>query len=142
MNEAEYEKAIETLSILIEGMGAGIAAWGVINLIEAYRDETANKEVAGEYRRRISQINSRVQRLTRSRDTGKISKTRYQRRLARYEAEQTALLTELAGMDAEIKARKKEGLQQIVRGASFTGAAPLVCDTDTFTAVTGGTAQP
>ncbi len=132
MDNAEYEKAIDTLSILIEGMGAGIAAWGVINLIEAYNDETAKKEVAGEYRRRISKINSRVQRLTRSRDTGKISNTRYQRRLARYETEQTALLTELAGWGAEIEARKKEGLQQIVRGAAFAGTAPHLRSIESF----------
>lgn len=42
----DYDKALETVSILVAALGAGLAVWGIINLVEAYKSERPKEQKA------------------------------------------------------------------------------------------------
>lgn len=119
-----FENAVDTLEILVSELGAGLAAWGVINLTEAYGAEAAKKETARDYCRRIEGLDTDLQRVSDDYAAEKIPFARYYALSAEYEAEQNELFEALYGLDAEIAAQKQYGLNRILQGAGFAAIAP------------------
>jgi len=106
MEEKFFENACETLSILVTALGAGLAAWGIINLLETYEVGAARDEIAGEYRQRIDELELSARRISDDYAAGKIPFERYYALCAEYDAEQNELLDALHSLDADIAAQK------------------------------------
>lgn len=121
-----FENAVDTLEILVAELGAGLAACGVINLLEAYEVEAAKKEIARDYCRRIDELETVLQRVSDDYAADKIPFERYYALCAEYDAEQNELFEALYGLDAEIAAQKQRGLNQILQGAGFATIAPAL----------------
>lgn len=132
MKPYDYDEAIETLSVLTNALGTGLAVWGVVGLLDAYSEEAEQKETAELIQNRIVELDGRLKRLDMDRAAGKISVSRYARLYADYEAEQSGLIETLDAMREEIDAQKKQGLRQIMGGAGIAALAPLVGDLDSF----------
>lgn len=126
-----YGEAVETLEILVSSLGAGLAAWGVINLLESY-DTTESDKIAEGYRSRLNEIDLRLQRLFEDKATGKITPAQYKEICAVYDAEQDELWIALHRLERETEVRKQQGVAQIMQGARFAATAPAFRDTAMF----------
>ena len=126
MNKENLENAVDTLSVLVSGLGAGIGVWGIINLIEAYEQEAEFEQLTEEYRHRISEINVLLEQLYTDNAVGKIHNARFQKLSAQYEAEQIECYEAIAELKADIAEQKKQGLEQLLSGADIAGIAPLI----------------
>jgi hypothetical protein len=127
MTDNFYGEAVETLQILVSSLGAGLAAWGVINLLEIY-DTTERDEIAENYRQRMKEIDLLLQQLFEDKATGRITPAQYKADCAVYDAEMDELWEALHQLGRETEARKRQGLAQIMRGASLAAIAPFIHD--------------
>lgn len=127
MSDFHFGEAVETLSTLTAALGGGLAAWGIINLLEAYDDAAAAKEVKEQYRRRMERIDLSLQGLFADKAAGKITAAQYKSQCAVYDAELDELIDAISEVDAEIAARKRQGLTQIMGGASLAALGPELC---------------
>ena len=126
MKKENFENAVDTLSVLVSGLGAGIGVWGIINLIEAYEQEAEFEQLTEEYRHRISEINVLLEQLYTDNATGKVHGARFQKLSTQYEAEQIECYEAIAELKADIAEQKKQGLEQLLSGADIAGIAPLI----------------
>jgi len=124
MDNNFYGEAVETLEILVSGLGAGLAAWGVINLIECYGDKTAYDEIVEDYRQRIKEVDLQLQRLFEDKATGRITPAEYEAACAVYDDEMDELREALRHLVREAEARKWRSMAQITQGASLAAIAP------------------
>lgn len=127
MSNFNFGEAVETLSALTAALGGGLAAWGVISLLDAYEDAAAAKEVKEQYRRRMERIDLSLQGLFADKAAGKITAARYKSQCAAYDAEVDELLEAIRDADAEIAAKKRQALTQLMGGASLAALGPELC---------------
>jgi hypothetical protein len=121
-----FESAVDTLEILVSALGAGLAAWGIINLLEAYEVEAAKKKIALDYQNRIIELEMILQRISDDYAADKIPFEQYYALCTEYETEQNELLEALYGLDAEIAAQKRKAVNQILDAGSLTLIAPII----------------
>lgn len=119
MSDFSFGEAVETLSTITAALGSGLAIWGVINLLEAYKSDAAQTETIAEYDSRITEIDGIVQRLYRDKRAGKITEMRYARLCAAYEAEQAELIEAVDNLRSGIRAQKRQGMEQLLSGADI-----------------------
>ena len=130
MTNEFWDEAVETLEILVSGLGAGLAAWGVINLIESYGDKAAYDEIAEDYRQRIKEVDLQLQQLFVDKATGRITPAQYNADCAVYDDEMDELREALHQLEREAEARKWRSVAQIMQGASLAAIAPCLLDAD------------
>lgn len=132
MEKQFFENACETLSILVSELGAGLAVWGVINLIEAYEVGAAKDDIAANYRSRIRELEVSAQRVSEDYAAGTIPFARYYALCAECDEEISELLEALNGLDAEIEAQKSHAVQQILHAGGYAMLAPTLCSIDSI----------
>jgi hypothetical protein len=130
MEKAFFENAVDTLEILVSAMGAGLAVWGIINLLEAYEVGAARDEIAAGYRSRIRELELSAQRVSDDYAAGKIPFSRYHALCTECDAEIDELLEALYGLDAEIAAQKEQAVNQILNAGSMVLVAPIIQNPD------------
>jgi len=130
MNTGSDNNAFEVLTTLTNALGAGLAVWGVINLLEGYKNAAAKEEIAFEYRSRIAEIDLLAQRVSDDYAADKIPYARYQALCVEYDAEQAELTQALYGLDAATEAQKRQGMTQLLQGAGIATIAPLLRSLD------------
>ena len=126
MTDNFYGEAVDTLEILVSGLGAGLAAWGVINLIESYGDKAAYDEIAEDYRLCIKEIDLQLQQLFKDKATGRITPAEYEAACAVYDDEMDKFREALRHLEKEAEARKWRSMAQITQGASLAAIAPAL----------------
>ena len=125
---------MDTLSILTGALGAGLATWGIINLLEGYELAATKDEIAADYRSRMNEIDLLLQQLFEDKATGRITAAQYKALCGEYDAEANELAEALNSLDAEIAAQKGRAVNHIIQGAGFAAIAPTLHSMDTFTA--------
>lgn len=128
MTNEFWDEAIETLQILVTRLGAGLAVWGVINLIESYEDKSAYDETAEDYRQRIKEVDLQLQQLFEDKATGRITPAQYKADCVVYDDEMDELREALRDLEREAEARKRRSMAQIIQGANLAAIAPFIND--------------
>jgi hypothetical protein len=141
MTQEQYDEALETLSTLIIALGAGLATWGVVNLLEAYEEQERMEKTAAWYKEQLAGLDERMGELSDRNAAGEIDERIFNGLYRSYGMELDTLNDALILYNTETKARKKEGLQQFIHGAALAQLAPHIRRIEHLTAVIGGMAQ-
>ena len=68
---AFFASAIDTLKILVIALGAGLGAWGVINLLEGYGNDNSGADLTPEETERLAAYRRKKAGQQRARREGK-----------------------------------------------------------------------
>ena len=125
MKQHNFSSETEVLTTLVGALGAGLGAWGTINLLEAYKRNAEKDEITAEYRSRINELDLLLQGLFEDKATGKITAAQYQAKCAEYDAEMDTLFEALHDLDKDIAAQKRHGMEQLLTGGRLALFAPF-----------------